>query len=89
MVCHCGSGLFRADCVNPENEHRMQVVTETHYGQAVLDEIRNDETFDPGPGALISVQLLPAGETAKHPNELAREQAAAEVAEMKRRHGLS
>ena len=86
QFCHCGSGLLYVDCVNPANEHRIEVVTETHYGRAALERFQQDEENDPPPGTSLAVQLVPEGVDVE---VRAQQQAMAEIEEMKRRHGLA
>lgn len=88
-ICECGCGLFREDCTDPDKEHRMQIVTVKHYGQAVIDDYRSEHGDEIDPGTFVAVMLLPEGETARDPKDVERERAAAEVAAMKARHGLS
>lgn len=83
-VCHCGSGLFYADCVDPLTEHHLVVEEEIHYGKAALERHR-EQNPESDPGSMISVRLLSDDEQRLS----AEERAAQEIAEMKARHGLA
>lgn len=83
-ICHCGSGLWREDCTDPANEENLHVVTEVHYGQAVLERWRK-ENGEPEPGTFAAVKFLSAEEA----KQMEHDRAAAEIAAMKARHGLA
>lgn len=79
-ICYCGSGLWRDECTDPANENSLHVVTEVHYGQAVLERWRKDNP-EPDPGTLASVQFM----TAEDAKRLEQERAQAEIAALAKR----
>lgn len=88
QVCYCGSGLWHEDCVDPATEEHLEVVEEVHYGIAAIERWR-DENKEADPGTQVRVRLLSPDERRMSPEERKRARAMAEIAEMKRRHGLT
>lgn len=85
LVCAC-CNQFRDQAHDPATEGRWQPVVQTCYAGEALAAFREDHKDDLG-NKLVGVRLLKPGEVPADPMVFDPARAAAEYADLQRRHG--